>query len=356
MADKGPREKAFLDTPGVFKKLTEIAEKHGFSVDELLTVIRKESGFRTGVRNFKGSGATGLIQFMPGTAKDLGTTTDAISKMNSLEQLYYVDKYFSRNHTYGEHPYLTIAYPKAARMGADEIIAKPGSKIWKQNPVWRDENGNITKRGILSYVGKELEGDNPYKAEKVVDPALLEQRKDRIPSNLDKTPFKHMYKNSKTPIDKAVNAMMETANWSKSTISAEDYEDMENAMGGYLTSKGDMPAAIDSAYATLIRAAHSRVDKKALGETLKEDDMYKGSFTERLKDEVIREGKELSNLWNDPKTFGKDLVRQFKEEPTSEDLDFVPEKAYGGFLQPNGRKSNMKRIEDQIAQSKTNKI
>ena len=38
--------------------------------------------------------ATGLIQFMPDTALNLGTTTKAIYAMNAIDQLGYVYKYF----------------------------------------------------------------------------------------------------------------------------------------------------------------------------------------------------------------------------------------------------------------------
>ena len=38
------------------------------------------------------SGATGLIQFMPSTARGLGTTTDALFNMSNVDQLYYVKK------------------------------------------------------------------------------------------------------------------------------------------------------------------------------------------------------------------------------------------------------------------------
>jgi hypothetical protein len=39
-------------------------------------------------------GATGLIQFTKSTARSLGTTTEELGKMSSLEQLDYVEKYF----------------------------------------------------------------------------------------------------------------------------------------------------------------------------------------------------------------------------------------------------------------------
>lgn len=49
--------------------------------------------FRANTVN-RASGATGLIQFMPSTAKQLGTTTDKLAAMTEVDQLDYVAKYF----------------------------------------------------------------------------------------------------------------------------------------------------------------------------------------------------------------------------------------------------------------------
>ena len=142
------KKKAFLAIPGVMEKLASISNKHGFSIEELVNTIQKESNFQTGAINAAGSGATGLIQFMPRTAKDLGITTSKLAIMDELEQLEYVDKYFTRNHKKGNHPYLSIAYPASHSRGADDIIAKKGSAIARQNPAWQDPDGNVTKRSI----------------------------------------------------------------------------------------------------------------------------------------------------------------------------------------------------------------
>ena len=145
-------EKEFLEIEGVGNKLQDIANKHGFTVEDLLNVIQKESGFDTSAVN-PSSKATGLIQFIPSTAEDLGTDTDAIYNMSALEQLDLIDKYFARNHTKGEHPYITIAYPAAAKMDMDDIIATSDDSIAIQNPVWRNKEGVVTKRSILKYAG-----------------------------------------------------------------------------------------------------------------------------------------------------------------------------------------------------------
>ena len=155
----------FLKIPGVKDRLEKLATKHGFTVDEILTVIQKESGFKTTAENPK-SKATGLIQFMPDTAKGLGTTIEKIKEMDALAQLEIVDKYFTQNHTKGQHPYVTVAYPAAAKMDMDDIVAPKDSIIAKQNPVWQDKDGNVTKRSILGYVGAE---DRDNKTEKKVE-------------------------------------------------------------------------------------------------------------------------------------------------------------------------------------------
>lgn len=65
-------------------------------INDLMTCVAWESGrtFSASIRNAAGSGATGLIQFMPATAINLGTTTDALAKMTAEDQLNYVYKYF----------------------------------------------------------------------------------------------------------------------------------------------------------------------------------------------------------------------------------------------------------------------
>lgn len=66
-------------------------------VNMLMACMAWESGrtFSPSVKNAAGSGATGLIQFMPATAKSLGTSVNALSKMTDIQQLNYVYKYFA---------------------------------------------------------------------------------------------------------------------------------------------------------------------------------------------------------------------------------------------------------------------
>lgn len=64
--------------------------------DWLMVVMRFESAgtFRASTRN-KYSGAVGLIQFIPSTARRLGTTPNKLAAMTLVQQLVYVEKYFA---------------------------------------------------------------------------------------------------------------------------------------------------------------------------------------------------------------------------------------------------------------------
>lgn len=62
----------------------------------LMACMAFETGatFSPSIMNAAGSGAVGLIQFMPSTAVALGTDTVSLSNMTDIDQLDYVAKYF----------------------------------------------------------------------------------------------------------------------------------------------------------------------------------------------------------------------------------------------------------------------
>ncbi len=63
--------------------------------DWIMTCMKFETAgtFRANIRN-KYSGAVGLIQFLPTTARRLGTTPNKLAAMTPTEQLVIVEKYF----------------------------------------------------------------------------------------------------------------------------------------------------------------------------------------------------------------------------------------------------------------------
>lgn len=141
----------------------------------IMACIAWESGesFSPSKKNMAGSGATGLIQFMPDTAKGLGTTTDALAKMSAEDQINYVYKYFKQQiELHGplttlEDTYMAILWPAA--------IGKPvSSPLWdkdtrpttyRQNAgLDSNKDGTITKFEAASHVREKLSKGLPLAA------------------------------------------------------------------------------------------------------------------------------------------------------------------------------------------------
>ncbi len=80
-------------------KLLELCRSSGWTEDHanwLMACMAFESAetFSSSVKNGAGSGAVGLIQFMPNTAKSLGTNSQALGAMTPEQQLVFVFRYF----------------------------------------------------------------------------------------------------------------------------------------------------------------------------------------------------------------------------------------------------------------------
>jgi hypothetical protein len=90
---------AWVDDDEFIKKVKAVAKKYNADYIDLLAVMYFETGGKMSAStpNSAGSGAVGLIQFMPSTAtKTLSTTSSALAKMTRVQQMDYVDMYFSK--------------------------------------------------------------------------------------------------------------------------------------------------------------------------------------------------------------------------------------------------------------------
>jgi tape measure domain-containing protein len=84
------------------KALIATANRIGIDPITLLTIMLFETAGTLSPSITNSIGATGLIQFTPGTAKGLGTSTTALRQMTFAQQLPWVEKYFkSRGFTPG---------------------------------------------------------------------------------------------------------------------------------------------------------------------------------------------------------------------------------------------------------------
>lgn len=139
--------------------LVEMANRLDTNADYIAAVMSVESGFDAQARNPNG-GATGLIQFMPSTAKRLGTTTDELFAMSEEEQLPWVEAYFKpfvgRLNT-ATDVYMTVFYPAHAGRSPDNIIARAGEKVYEVNKVLdRNRDGIITNADVGATVEARL--------------------------------------------------------------------------------------------------------------------------------------------------------------------------------------------------------
>lgn len=146
------------------KKVKDIAASIGFNPNWLMALMNSESAgtFSPSILNFAGSGAIGLIQFMPATAVYLGTTTTALGKMTAVEQLDWVEKYIrvtmrDRKITVIEDYddlYFMIFYPAA--MGKPDTWAFP-ARIYHQNKgVDMNFDGTITVADFKAFIQRKI--------------------------------------------------------------------------------------------------------------------------------------------------------------------------------------------------------
>lgn len=132
-----------------------------------MALFNSETGgtFRPDIRNFAGSGAVGLIQFMPATARDLGTTTQYLGSLSNVEQLAWVKEYVEyamkiakvdKIRDYDDL-YLLIFYPIAVGKPDDYVIGKPGSQVYIQNAgIDVNTDGKITVADFRKFIRKKI--------------------------------------------------------------------------------------------------------------------------------------------------------------------------------------------------------
>ncbi len=158
-----------VDVPGSdnvtqdFKdKVMQMADTLAVNPNYLMAVMSFETGgsFSPKQKNIAGSGAVGLIQFMPATAKSLGTSTAALEQMTAEEQLDVVARYLSpyKNKLKTvEDTYMSVLYPAAIGKGSNYVLFKRGTKAYAQNSgLDNDHDGNVTVGEAASKIRQRL--------------------------------------------------------------------------------------------------------------------------------------------------------------------------------------------------------
>ena len=136
-------------------KVRQIAASLGVDPNELMIVMYKESRLNHRAVNASTS-ATGLIQFMPSTARSLGTTTASLAAMSNVQQLDYVEKYVRAYKGKMKRLidlYLAVFYPVAIGKPVTYVIGKKGGSIYAQNAgLDVNRNGEITVQDVQTWL------------------------------------------------------------------------------------------------------------------------------------------------------------------------------------------------------------
>ncbi|MEO8006719.1 MAG: transglycosylase SLT domain-containing protein [Betaproteobacteria bacterium] len=137
------------------KRVNQVGSNLKIEPSFLMACMAFETGntFDPSIRNAAGSGATGLIQFMPGTAQALGTTTDRLAAMSATRQLDYVEKYFlPRKGRLAslEDLYMAILWPAAIGKPLDYVLFRKNDALNPKRYVQNagldyNKDGDITK-------------------------------------------------------------------------------------------------------------------------------------------------------------------------------------------------------------------
>lgn len=148
-------------------EVNRVSKVFNIDANDLLGLMQSESQINAQARN-GGTGATGLIQFMPSTARQLGTSTDELSRMSRGQQMRFVEAYFHQ-----------VRLPRGANAGQlYGAVFLPGRV--NQNPLTRsgekyygpnagldvDRNGDISQQDLIAKVSKKRQeiGLGPSKA------------------------------------------------------------------------------------------------------------------------------------------------------------------------------------------------
>lgn len=145
----------------------DTAGRLGVSEADLMAVMSFETGgtFNPGITNAAGSGATGLIQFMPKTAAGLGTSTEELAGMSRARQMHYVEKYLSNKGVKGKglsDLYMAVLFPAAVGKPDDFVLFGngatipgygAGSRAYSQNRgLDKNGDGSVTKAEAAAKV------------------------------------------------------------------------------------------------------------------------------------------------------------------------------------------------------------
>jgi len=165
-----------------------LAFEIGAIPQDLLRIMAFETGntFNPAEKSKAGTSATGLIQFVEATAKDLGTSTAELAGMTRVEQLEYVSTFLKQKLKGVEDPdigdlYMAVLYPKAVGKANDYILFSSGSNRYDKNEgLDMNQDGFITKgeavdKMLFNTSGQDFTRSEPEITQQDLDTSVRPQ-------------------------------------------------------------------------------------------------------------------------------------------------------------------------------------
>lgn len=159
-------------TPEFIKGVEAMAGRLGAKPEHILAAMSFETGGTFDPKITNSIGATGLIQFLPSTAEELGTTTGQLRNMSAVEQLPFVEKYLEQHSRGKKLDSLEAVYTSilsGSPKSPDSVLFTKGTKAYTQNPLDWNKDGKITAREATTIVSANLFGGVREIQKKLID-------------------------------------------------------------------------------------------------------------------------------------------------------------------------------------------
>lgn len=147
---------------GFSAKVEEVAKNINCDPNDLLGVMYSESGINPSSGSSSNTSPVGLIQFIPNTVKQLGTTREKVLAMSAVEQLDLVEECIINNDYYNKGKYkdagdLYSIVITPGRANKEVLITKADSYYGNNRGLDINKDGQITKTELANRI------DNKYK-------------------------------------------------------------------------------------------------------------------------------------------------------------------------------------------------
>ncbi len=147
-------------SPSFIREVEAMSDRVGAKPEHILAAMSFETGgtFSPSITN--SIGATGLIQFIPSTARGLGTSTNALRNMTPIQQLEFVEKYFEpyTGRLDSLEKVYTSILSGSPKSDPNDVLFRRGTRAYEQNPLDWNRDGVITAQEATTPVTARMFG------------------------------------------------------------------------------------------------------------------------------------------------------------------------------------------------------